>query len=98
MLMDQKYSKESIPFLSNEELSTLLKQLIDPKYQKNISDWLYYAKPNEKKGLYILSKVIKHRGEKIFKTQLTKSKEDKYDINKLTMDEAFRRYQSKKYQ
>ena len=37
MLMDQKYSKdESIPFLSNEELTTLLKQLIDPKYQKNI--------------------------------------------------------------
>ena len=99
MLMDQKYTNEqSIPFLSNDELTALLKQLIDPKYQKNISDWLYYAKPNEKKGLYILSKVIKHRGEKIFKTQLTKSKEDKYDINKLTMDEAFRRYQSKKYQ
>ena len=99
MLMDQKYTNDqSIPFLSNEELTTLLKQLIDPKYQKNISDWLYYAKPNEKKGLYILSKVIKHRGEKIFKTQLTKSKEDKYDINKLTMDEAFKRYQSKKFQ
>ena len=99
MLMDQKYTNDqSIPFLSNEELTNLLKQLIDPKYQKNISDWLYYAKPNEKKGLYILSKVIKHRGEKIFKTQLTKSKEDKYDINKLTMDEAFKRYQSKKYQ
>ena len=99
MLMDQKYTNDqSIPFLSNDELTALLKQLIDPKYQKNISDWLYYAKPDEKKGLYILSKVIKHRGEKIFKTQLTKSKEDKYDINKLTMDEAFRRYQSKKYQ
>ena len=99
MLMDQKYtSDQSVPFLSNDELSVLLKQLIDPKYQKNISDWLYYAKPNEKKGLYSLSKVIKHRGEKIFKTQLTKSKEDKYDINKLTMDEAFKRYQSKKYQ
>jgi len=48
--MDQKYTNDqSIPFLSNDELTALLKQLIDPKYQKNISDWLYYAKPDEKK-------------------------------------------------
>ena len=94
--MDQKYTNEQqIPFLSNDELAALLKQLIDNKYQKNIPDWLYYAKPNEKKGLYILSKVIKHRGEKIFKTQLTKSKEDKNDVCKLTMEEAFKRYQKK---
>jgi hypothetical protein len=99
MLIDSKLSNEqTIPFLSNDELEKMLKNLIDNKYHQNISDWLYYAKPNEKKGLYILTKVIKHRGEKIFKTQLTKSKEDKYDVNKLTMDEAFRRYQSKKYQ
>ena len=52
--MDQKYTNEQpIPFLSNDELGALLKQLIDVKYQKNIPDWLYYAKPNEKKGLYI---------------------------------------------
>ena len=38
MLMDQKYTNDqSIPFLSNDELTALLKQLIDPKYQKNIS-------------------------------------------------------------
>ena len=37
MLMDQKYTNDqSIPFLSNDELTALLKQLIDPKYQKNI--------------------------------------------------------------
>ena len=52
--MEHNYTNEQpFPFLSNEELSNLLKQLIDIKYQKNISDWLYYAKPNEKKGLYI---------------------------------------------
>ena len=97
--MDQKYTYDkSVPFLSNDELASLMKQFIDNKYQKNISDWLYFAKPNEKKGLYILSKVIKHRGEKIFKTQLTKSKEEKFDVNKLTMDDAFRRYQQKKNQ
>ena len=99
MLLDQKYTyEETIPFLSNQELTNILKQLIDPKYQKNISDWLYFAKPNEKKGIYLLSKVVKHRGEKIFKTQLVKSKEDKYDINKLTMDEALKRYQARKFQ
>ena len=97
--MDQKYTYDkSVPFLSNDELASLMNQFIDNKYQKNISDWLYFAKPNEKKGLYILSKVIKHRGEKIFKTQLTKSKEEKFDVNKLTMDDAFRRYQQKKNQ
>ena len=99
MLLEQGYKNEpQIPFLSEQELSTLLKQIIDYKFHRNISDWLYYSKPNEKKGLYILSKVIKYRGEKIFKTQLTRSKLDNLDINKLTMDEAFRRYQSKKYQ
>ena len=99
MLLDQKYTyEETIPFLSNQELTNILKQIIDPKYQKNISDWLYFAKPNEKKGIYLLSKVVKHRGEKIFKTQLVKSKEDKYDINKLTMDEALKRYQARKFQ
>ena len=72
--------------------------LIEPKYHSNIKDWLYYAKPNEKKGLYILSKVTKHRGEKIFRTQLTKTKEELFDVNKLTLDDAFRRYQQKKYQ
>ena len=57
MLMDQKYTNDqSIPFLSNDELTVLLKQLIDPKYQKNISDWLYYAKPNEKKVFIFFQK------------------------------------------
>ena len=99
MLINQtSYNDQSIPFMSNEELTKLLNQIIDPKYQKNIKDWLYYAKPNEKKGLYILSKVTKHRGEKIFRTQLTKTKEEKFDVDKLTLDDAFRRYQQKKYQ
>ena len=41
MLMDQKYTNEQqIPFLTNDELASLLKQLIDNKYHKNIPDWL----------------------------------------------------------
>ena len=99
MLLQNKYIDETItPFMTNEELETLMIPLIEPEFHRHIKDWLYYAKPNEKKGLYILSKVTKHRGEKIFRTQLTKSKEEKFDVDKLTLDDAFRRYQQKKYQ
>ena len=84
--------------MTNDQLESIMTPLIEPKYHSNIKDWLYYAKPNEKKGLYILSKVTKHRGEKIFRTQLTKTKEELFDVNKLTLDDAFRRYQQKKYQ
>ena len=99
MLISSKGTTEDIPpFLSNEQLEELMRNLIVNEYQNQIKDWLYYAKPNEKKGLYILSKIIKYRGEKMFKTQLTKSKEEQYDISKLTLDEAFKRYQQKKCQ
>ena len=99
MILQTKGSNDTIPpFMTKEELERLLSPMIDPKYQVNVKDWLYYAKPNEKKGLYILSKVIQHKGEKIFRTQLTKTKEEKYDVNKLTLEDAFRRYQQKKTQ
>ena len=99
MLLQTKTSNDTVPpFMTNEELNQLLLPIIDPQYQVNIKDWLYYAKPNEKKGLYIISKVIKHKGEKIFRTQLTKTKEDLFNPNKLTLEDAFRRYQQKKMQ
>lgn len=83
-------------FLSENELTNLLTTLITSEYQSHIPDWIYYAKPNEKKGVYVLSKVIQNRGEKMFKTQLTKTKEEQFDISKLTMEQAFKRYQQKK--
>ena len=99
MLLESTYINEKVtPFMTNDQLESIMTPLIEPKYHSNIKDWLYYAKPNEKKGLYILSKVTKHRGEKIFRTQLTKTKEELFDVNKLTLDDAFRRYQQKKYQ
>jgi hypothetical protein len=81
---------------SDEELINILKNIVNPKYESHVSDWVSYAKPNEKKGLYIISKVIKHKGQKIFKVQLTKTKEEENDINTLTLEEAYKRYQSKK--
>ena len=37
------------------------------------------CKTKRKKGLYIIYKVIKHKWEKIFRTQLTKTKEDLFN-------------------
>jgi hypothetical protein len=81
---------------SDDDLRRILNDLIIPKYKDHISDWIYYAKPNEKKGLFILSKIIHHKGQKMFKTQLVKTKEELYDVNKLTMEEAFKRFQKRK--
>jgi len=83
-------------FTSNEELRKHLELIIDPKYKSNISDWIYYAKPNEKKGLWILSKVISSKGQQMFKTQLVKTREEINDLSKLTLEEAYKRYQKRK--
>ena len=99
MLISGSQTTDAIPqFMSNTELESILDLLIIPEYKCHISDWLYYAKPNEKKGLFILNKVVKYKGEKMFKTQLTKSKEEQYDVSKLTLEAAFQRYQQKKCQ
>jgi len=82
--------------VSEEELRSMLMDIISDNHKAHITDWIYYAKPNEKKGLHILSKVIKNKGQKIFKTQLIKTKEEENDIGKLTMEEAYKRYQRKK--
>ena len=81
---------------SEEELKNILNNIIAHDYKTHISDWIYYAKPNEKKGLFILSKVVKHKGQKLFKTQLNKTKEEENDVNKLTLEEAYKRYQRRK--
>ena len=50
MLLNNKNTTEqSPPFMTNEELMSLLIPIISPEYNVNIKDWLYYAKPNEKK-------------------------------------------------
>jgi hypothetical protein len=89
-------TQSDLKIKSDQELINIFKNIVNPKYESHISDWVSYSKPNEKKGLYILSKVIKHKGQKIFKVQLNKTKEEENDINLLTLDEAYKRYQNKK--
>lgn len=83
-------------FTSDEELKKYLDIIIQPQYKSHISDWIFYAKPNEKKGLYILNKVIISKGQQIFRTQLIKTKEEINDLSKLTLEEAYKRYQKNK--
>jgi hypothetical protein len=91
-----EFANSKDDYTSDERLKQNLDIIIDAKYKNNITDWIYYAKPNEKKGLYILSKVVKHRGQKLFKTQLIKTKDEEKDLSKLTLEEAYKRYQKKK--
>jgi len=81
---------------TDDELKTMLETVISPSHKNHITDWIYFSKPNERKGLYVLFKVAKHKGQKIFKTQLTKTKEEANDISKLTLEEAYKRYQKRK--
>jgi hypothetical protein len=89
-----QFNKTESP--SDDELRLILNEIVNPDYKQHINDWIYYAKPTEKKGLFILSKVVKHRGQKIFKTQLIRTREEESDVSKLTMEEAYKRYQRKK--
>ena len=50
MLLESTYINEKVtPFMTNDQLESIMTPLIEPKYHSNIKDWLYYAKPNEKK-------------------------------------------------
>lgn len=86
------------PNLPKEALDQIMRRLIIPTYQNHISDWLYFAKPNEKRGLIILGRIIDNHGEKVFETDLNKTKEEKLDANGLSLLEALRRYQQRKMQ
>ena len=74
-------------------LQKTLEEIIKPQYKKNINDWLFDAKPNERKGLFVISKIIKHKGEKCFRDKLDQTKNDE----ELTMENAYKRYQKRTY-
>lgn len=76
---------------SESNLKELCYQIIEPKFQKNITDWLFDARPNERKGLFIISKIIKHKGEMAFKDKL----DQKPEQEELSMENAYKRYQKR---
>lgn len=78
---------------SELSLKETLNLIIDDKYKKNIDDWLFDAKPNERKGLFVISKIIKYKGEKAFKDKLDQNPEK----NELSMENAYKRYQKRAF-
>lgn len=48
------------------QTNKILLDVIKENLHSQIDDWLYSVKPNDKKALFALSKVIKYKGEKTF--------------------------------
>ena len=67
----------------------MLEQAIKKEFQHQFKDWIYGAKHIEKKGLYLISKIIKYNGKGVFSDY--KHLKPQADINDLTYKVAFER-------
>lgn len=79
--------------MSEVDLHTCFKEIIKNDYHKHFSDWLFGARQEEKKGLYLLGKIMKHQGKKVF-TDYNVLKPE-VDINEMNMISAYARYKKK---
>ena len=77
---------------SEPELKPILNQIIKQEYSKDINDWIVGAKPQEKKGLYLIGKIMSHKGEGIF----AEEKKVSIDINQCNFKSALHRYKGNK--
>lgn len=59
---------------SEPDLTSTIIQIIKPEFHRHIADWSFAAKPNEKKGLYLISKIMKYGGNGIFEDKETENK------------------------
>lgn len=78
---------------TEESLKTLAFDIIKPEYHKHINDWLFDARPNERKGLFLTGQIIKYKGLKTFKNKLDQAVENE----DLSMENAYKRYQKRAY-
>lgn len=76
---------------SQEKLKSIMNEIIKPDYKRHIDDWLFDARVNERKGVFIVSQIIKYKGLKTFKSKLDQSEESE----ELTLENAYKRYQKK---
>lgn len=74
-------------------LLNILKNVISQKFHKHLVDWLTGAKVTEKKGLFLLSKIIANKGMKTFVDHKTLKPET--DINAVNFKAALARYKYK---
>lgn len=75
------------------DLRNILKEIIKPELHSNIEDWLFDAKVQEKKGLYLISKIILNKGNSVFNDHSSEVKEN--DINEVTFKAATERHKRK---
>lgn len=90
MTLNLNAVKNKVEF-SEESLQIIMKTIIKPEFACNINDWLFDAKPNEKKGLFIISQIIKYKGLKAFNDKL----DQKEESEDLSMTNAYKRYQNR---
>lgn len=90
--MNSQLKPKSYEF-TETNLKSILDTIIKPEYKINIDDWLFDARPNERKGLFLISKIIKQKGLKTFNDKLDQ-KENEED---LTMENAYKRYQKRAF-
>jgi len=78
--------------MSENDLKNILNLILKENFKAHINDWLFYAKPNDKKGLYLISKIYKHQGTTIFKEKPIKQMSS--DLNDLNYKAAMMRYKN----
>ena len=81
--------------MSENELISILSLILKDEYKTHINDWLFYAKPNDKKGLYLISKIYKHQGSAVFKEKPIKQMST--DLNDLNYKAAMMRYKNNSF-
>lgn len=78
---------------SEQNLKELLTTIIKKEYTNSIDDWLFDARPNERKGLFIIGQIIKYKGLKAFQNKLDQAKESE----ELSLKNAYKRYEKRAF-
>ncbi len=81
--------------MSENDLKYILNIILKEDFKTHIDDWLFYAKPNDKKGLYLISKIYKHKGSTVFKEKSLKQVST--DLNDLNYKAAMMRYKNNSF-
>lgn len=74
------------------DLKSILKEIINKTNQNHIEDFLFDARPNEKKGIFLLHKINQHKGNSVFKD--IESLKPVQDMNEMTYKAAAERYKN----
>ena len=86
-------SNKSFTSNSEPDLIPILKDIIKKEYHDQIEDYFFGARVNEKKGIYLISKIISNKGNAVFNDYSTLKPE--ININEMNFKAALERYKKK---